>query len=557
MTQSNQYPSFLISQWGDERFPLEFQVEPEFGLDGYLGILRAELTLLNRMINKNNIGKDGEIHAKVILDQPDIRSQEKPPTTSDTFTTKTQWEQRYTPNRKHEFSSQAADLFFNAWNLLPISTQKQHAYSLLTPHFAETDYFLCLNKFFWLENRKFIKTFFSHEVRAVISDIELKNELPTSLRVPLQRSNMTSLESWVSCQNIRTLDNYILVINDHQYDRVMNILCGNMHPQQRILVLSNSPDKKVTAQWQSISQVKKKWWLLEGPPADLLRAKDCNMYSPPLPSYTPPPQGWPKISVIVISYNQADYIRDCLGSILAQKYPNLEFIVVDGNSNDGTKAILEEYRGHLSHLIIEPDRSQSDALNKGFRLATGEVMTWICSDDLLEKRALFEVGRTFAESKVDLVAGGCRIVNAKGKNLFNHHNGLPFDKKVSLSFGDLLSFQGVWAHGLYFYQPDVFFSRRIWEASGGYIKEHLHFAMDYDLFLRFAMAGASVIHIPNFLAIRRIHETQKTQHTTKSYLPTVRNLLKEYKMLIEKAIRSVTNKTSGDEKKEQTGDSLS
>lgn len=551
MTQSNQYPSFLISQWGDECFPIKFQVEPEFGLAGYLGILKTELNLLNRIIDKNNVGKDGEVHAKVILDEPEIYFQQKTKRQSNILTTKTMWEQRYARNIKDEVSRKATDLFFKTWNQLPISAQKQHAYTLLTPHFTETKYFLCLEKYFWLENRKFIKNFYSHEARAVIADIEIKNEPPASLRVPLLRSNMTSLVSWLSCQNICTLDNYILVINSNQYDKVMNTLRGTMNSRQRVLLLSGSTNKKMPMQWQSISQIKKKWWLLEGPPADLLRTKDYDPLPPLPPSISPPVQGWPKISVIVISYNQVEYIRDCLESIVAQKYPNLEFIVVDGNSSDGSKEILKEYQEYISHLIIEPDRCQSDALNKGFRLATGEVMTWICSDDLLEERSLFTVGRTFAKNKVDLIAGGCRIVDAKGKNLFNHHNGLPFGQKVALSFGDLLSFLGVWAHGLYFYQPDIFFSRRIWEASGGYIKEHLHFAMDYDLFLRFAMAGACVIHIPNFLAIRRIHEKQKTQHTTKSYLPTVRNLLKEYKLLIEKSIRLAINKEYGTEKKEQ------
>ena len=385
----------------------------------------------------------------------------------------------------------------------------------------------------------------------MISDIEIQHDLSSALRVPLQRL-MTSLEGLVLSQNVCNMDNYILVIDGQRFDKAMHILRGTLPPRQRILVISNFPGNNLVENWESISQINEKWWLLEGPPAALLRSKASD-HAPSPTQHTPPPspQGWPKISVIVVSYNQADYLGDCLHSILGQRYPNLECIVVDGDSTDGSKAILEEYRGQLAHLIIEPDRCQSHALNKGFCLATGEVMTWVCSDDLLEEGALLRVARAFAENKVDIVAGGCRIIDAQGENLVHYHNGFPFGKKVALSFGDLLSFQGVWELGMYFYQPEIFFSRQIWEASGGYIKEHLHFAMDYDLFLRFAMAGAIVIHIPYFLAIRRIHEDQKTQHTTMSYLPTVRNLLKEYKLLIEKAMNSSINKTSGDAKQEQ------
>jgi len=310
--------------------------------------------------------------------------------------------------------------------------------------------------------------------------------------------------------------------------KTIKILAGKLNPKQRMLVASDFLDTEITEQWASTTQVDERLWLLEGPSSELLRDA-CN--------FTEPAGGWPKISVVVVSYNQGDFIRDCLDSILDQGYPNPEFIVVDGNSTDGSMEILESYRDRLNHLIIEPDECQSDALNKGFKLATGDVMTWVCSDDLLEPGALFHVGRTYAETEVDVIAGGCRIINGLGEHLSNHHNGLPFGKTVNLSFGDLLSFLGVWELGMYFYQPEVFFSRRIWKASGGYIKEHLHFAMDYDLFLRFAMAGAKILHIPKYLALRRLHESQKTQHETMSYLPTIRNLFEEYRQLIEKLNR--------------------
>ena len=361
--------------------------------------------------------------------------------------------------------------------------------------------------------------------------IEATVELPDSLCVPLKRFDLCSFEGWIRCQNTCWSPDFLLVMDGFHFNNgVLKILAGEFEAGQRILVFSSALNNEITDQWSSVTQIGDKLWLLEGPPASNLRCAD---------DFVEPSNGWPKISVIIISYNQADYIVDCLDSILGQGYPNLEIIVVDGDSTDGTREILESYRKRFTHLIIEPDKCQSDALNKGFMLATGDLMTWVCSDDLLEPDALFYAGRAFAENNVALVAGGCRIINADGKSLYNHHNGLPLNEPVDLSFGDLLSFRGVWERGMYFYQPELFFSKRIWKTSGGYIKEHLHFAMDYDLFLRFAMAGAKIIHIPQYLAIRRVHKAQKTQHETMSYLPTIRYLLKEYRGLIDKVDSSL------------------
>lgn len=521
-----------------------------------MGILEAELAVLDRLINEEGVGKEGEHHAKMILGSPEVWKTEKTPTIYNSLKSKPQWERRYARKDKRSFFSRVfgnkltrkvfwVHLFYKGWRLMPAFASKRKAYSLLAPYFAKASHFLCLGESFWLENKNFVSKFFPVKSRTVITDIESKHELSDALRVPLKRFNMNSLEGWIYAQNVCNANGYILVIDGHRYDRVINVLGGTLSSGQSILVTSVLPSNDEVEHWRSIHQIKDNWWLLEGPPVNLLHPNATDH------DQAPPRQGWPKISVVVVSFNQANYVRNCLDSVLKQKYPNLEFIVVDGDSTDGTKEILEEYREWLSHLIIEPDKCQSDALNKGFFLATGDVMTWVCSDDFLEDGALFRVGRTFAENKVDLVAGGCRIIDAKEKNIVNHHNGLPFGKKIALSFGDLLSFRGVWELGMYFYQPDLFFSRQIWAASGGYIKEHLYFAMDYDLFLRFAMAGASVIHIPEFLAIRRIHESQKTKHTTMSYLPTIRNLLKEYKWLIEKTIDSAIDEASEEREKKQ------
>ena len=121
-------------------------------------------------------------------------------------------------------------------------------------------------------------------------------------------------------------------------------------------------------------------------------------------------RSWPKISVVMVSFNQAIFLEEGLRSILEQGYPNLEFLVVDGHSTDGSVEILERYRHRLDFLLIEPDNGQSDGLNKGFARATGDIVTWVNSDDLLEPGALFRVAQEFLDHRVDMVVGGCRQI---------------------------------------------------------------------------------------------------------------------------------------------------
>ena len=239
-------------------------------------------------------------------------------------------------------------------------------------------------------------------------------------------------------------------------------------------------------------------------------------------------QTWPKISVVMVSFNQAAFLEEGLRSVLEQGYPNLEFIVIDGNSTDGSGGILERYRPRLSVLVIESDRGQSDGLNKGFARATGDILTWVNSDDLLEPGALFRVAQAFATPGVDMVAGGCRQIGlSRDEIILNHHNRLPFGIQIALPLGLLLEMDRFWLTGSFFYQPEVFFSRDIWKRSGGKLRTDLNYILDYDLWVRMAAAGAHIIHIPEFLACSRTHDQQKTT-VGMPYLPEVQRLLLEY-----------------------------
>jgi GT2 family glycosyltransferase len=238
---------------------------------------------------------------------------------------------------------------------------------------------------------------------------------------------------------------------------------------------------------------------------------------------------WPKISIVTVSFNQVQFLEHAIQSVLEQNYPNLEYIVVDGGSTDGSVDIIEKYRPQLTHVIIESDQGQSDALNKGLNLATGDIMNWLCSDDMLEPGSLARIAASYRRSKPDLIVGGCvRIGNVRSDESFRHHSAIPFGRVMPLPFSNLLQFMRSWEKANYFFQPEVFFSRRIWEASGGFVKRHLYYAMDYDLWLRMAMAGATVLHLPDITACSRVHGAQKTK-ADRVYLHQIRLIMNEYR----------------------------
>ena len=225
---------------------------------------------------------------------------------------------------------------------------------------------------------------------------------------------------------------------------------------------------------------------------------------------------WPRISVIVPTRNQGRFIADTLESVLRQGYPNLELIVADGASTDETPEILRRYARHITHLISEPDTGQSNAINKGFRAASGEILTWLNSDDLLAKGALHAVAFAFQTTGADLVAGVCDVFDDANATTHRH---LPCLRDGTLlPLEDLLDLENCWMRGKFFHQPEVFFTRDIWERAGGEVDEDLYYSMDYDLWVRMARQGARISVIGRTVAHYRMHAAQKTA-TPEAYRP--------------------------------------
>lgn len=227
---------------------------------------------------------------------------------------------------------------------------------------------------------------------------------------------------------------------------------------------------------------------------------------------------WPRISIVVPTLNQGAYIEETLVSLLDQQYPNLEIIVVDGGSTDATPDILVHYMDHLTYVRSAPDGGQSAAINHGFAQATGDILGWLNSDDLLAPNALFTVASVFAaDDTPDLVAGVCTSFDKSGA--VRRH--MPCVPDGPLPLGQILDIEGSWLRGRFFHQPEVFFSRHIWQAAGAHVDETLHYSMDYDLWARFAAAGARIAVIGAEIARFRLHAAQKTA-TPETYSPELR-----------------------------------
>lgn len=186
----------------------------------------------------------------------------------------------------------------------------------------------------------------------------------------------------------------------------------------------------------------------------------------------------PKISVVTPSYNQGRYIKATIDSVLSQNYPNLEYIVMDGGSTDGTVDILKSY-GKKIKWESKKDKGQTHAINKGLRIATGEVLAYLNSDDIYLPGALKRVGEYYQKTKADWITGDCLTISEDGSR--SQNNWLISGYKRFLMF--LYSPLTLRIADSMLPQPSTFWSRRAWEKVGEFNEEY-HYVMDYDYWLR-------------------------------------------------------------------------
>jgi glycosyltransferase involved in cell wall biosynthesis len=205
----------------------------------------------------------------------------------------------------------------------------------------------------------------------------------------------------------------------------------------------------------------------------------------------------PRISVVVPSFRQARFIRETLVSLLDEGYPDLELIVIDGGSDDGTVEILREFDSRITWWVSEPDRGQTHAINKGFARSTGDIMAWLNSDDRIVPGCLHLIAWFFQQHPTaDVVYGNRILINEEGLEIGRWI--LPPHSDHALRWVDFVP------------QETLYWRRRAWQATGASLDESFQFAMDWDLLLRFSKAGLQFRHLPKFLGLFRIHSNQKT-----------------------------------------------
>ncbi|MBP6207985.1 MAG: glycosyltransferase [Anaerolineales bacterium] len=200
------------------------------------------------------------------------------------------------------------------------------------------------------------------------------------------------------------------------------------------------------------------------------------------------------VSIITPSYNQAAYLEQTITSVLGQDHADMEYIVIDGGSTDGSVEIIKKYSDRLAYWVSEKDRGQAEAINKGFAKATGEIIAWLNSDDFYLEGTVKAAVQIFEQNPdVVLVYGNMLSVDEHGKPF----NALNYKQ---LTLEDLLCFQIIG-------QPAVFMRRSALQKAGG-LDLAFHFMLDHHLWIRIAQLGR-ILHVPQTWSAARYHAEAK------------------------------------------------
>jgi glycosyltransferase involved in cell wall biosynthesis len=205
---------------------------------------------------------------------------------------------------------------------------------------------------------------------------------------------------------------------------------------------------------------------------------------------------YPKISVITPTFNQGHFIETTILSVIHQQYPNLEFIIFDGGSTDNTVAVIKKYEKSIHYWVSQKDDGQADAINQGFKKATGDIICWLNSDDSFLPGTLQLVANSMDINKEQIFAGNC--IHIKHNSSFCYGSNV---KQLSEN------------HSIYDFdfliQPSTFFTKKAWDKTGE-LNSKLTFCFDWDWFIRAQKNAVDFIYTEKYLSLYLLHDAHKS-----------------------------------------------
>jgi glycosyltransferase involved in cell wall biosynthesis len=223
---------------------------------------------------------------------------------------------------------------------------------------------------------------------------------------------------------------------------------------------------------------------------------------------------YPKITIITPSYNQGQFIEETILSVINQNYPNLEYIIIDGGSTDNSIDIIKKYEKYIAYWVSEKDSGQANAINKGLKIASGEIVNWINSDDLLSNGALDVIANLYiSNKKVDLICGAVENFSKNGSL------SIVFNSKIT--FSTFISGQNIW------HQPGIWFNFK--KFPDLYVNDNYNFCFDFLLMTEILQKKMLFICETKFTLVRfRIHLFSKTGSGNVSYFQEMISILNLY-----------------------------
>jgi len=207
---------------------------------------------------------------------------------------------------------------------------------------------------------------------------------------------------------------------------------------------------------------------------------------------------YPRISIITPSYNQGEFIEETILSIIHQGYPNIQFIVIDGGSTDKTVSIIKKYESYIDFWVSEKDNGQSDAINKGLLKADGDIINWLCSDDILLPKSLHTIAHNFIDNpKINVVSGISRQFNEVD----------DFGLSATTMHQDISRL----LYHSHICQPSTWFRKNVFDKITP-LNIELHYTMDSEMWIRYILEYStdSILYVPSVLCGYRYHNNSKT-----------------------------------------------